>query len=97
MLEDENRLRVLIGQLSTVGRSVRSTPMQWAYEGKKLDATVKHLSCVRPWLRCGDVPDEVPWSSIPGPGHLGRCRGRARGRAHTELLVDAELHIQCCL
>ena len=31
----------LVGQLSTVGREVRSTTMQWAYEGKKLESTVK--------------------------------------------------------
>ena len=35
---------------STVGREVTSTPMQWAYESKKLDAAVKHLSWVPPWV-----------------------------------------------
>ena len=28
--------------------------MQWAYEGKKLESTVKHLSWVPPWV---DVDD----------------------------------------
>ena len=37
-----------------VGRDVRSTPMQWAYEGKKLDATVKHMSWRPPWVEPGD-------------------------------------------
>ena len=35
ILQEEDRLRVLVGQLSAVGREVRSTTMQWAYEGKK--------------------------------------------------------------
>ena len=48
ILQEEDRLRVLVGQLSTVGREVRSTTMQWAYEGKKLGSTVKHLSWVPP-------------------------------------------------
>ena len=29
--------------------------MQWAYESKKLDCTVKHLSWVPPWVDQGDV------------------------------------------
>ena len=51
ILQEEDRLRVLVGQLSTVGREVRSTTMQWAYEGKKLESTVKHLSWVPPWVQ----------------------------------------------
>ena len=47
-------MRMLVGQLSTVGREVRSTTMQWAYEGKKLESTVKRLSWVPPWV---DVDD----------------------------------------
>ena len=50
ILEQEDRMRVLVSQLSTVGRDVRSTTMQWAYEGKKLDSTVKHMSWVPPWV-----------------------------------------------
>ena len=50
ILASEDAARTLVGQLSTVGRDVRSTPMQWAYEGKKLDAAVKHLSWVPPWV-----------------------------------------------
>ncbi len=48
MLDSEDR--VLVNQLSTIGRQVRSTPMQWAYEGRKLDATVRQLSWVPPWV-----------------------------------------------
>ncbi len=36
MLKDEDQSRVLANHLMNVGRDVRSTPMQWAYEGKKL-------------------------------------------------------------
>ena len=50
IMEMEDRRRVLVGQLSTVGRDVRSTTMQWAYESKKLDCTVKHMSWVPPWV-----------------------------------------------
>ena len=54
ILQEEDRMRVLVGQLSTIGREVRSTTMQWAYEGKKLESTVKHLSWVPPWVRVAD-------------------------------------------
>ena len=54
MLNDEDQARVLVNQLMNVGRDVRSTPMQWAYEGKKLDATVKHMSWRPPWVEPGD-------------------------------------------
>ena len=51
MLDDEREVRSLVHQLMVVGRDVRSTPMQWAYEGKKLDCAVKHLSWRPPWVR----------------------------------------------
>ena len=54
MLNDENQVRVLVSQLMNVGRDVRSTPMQWAYEGKKLDTTAKHLSFRPPWVEPGE-------------------------------------------
>ena len=60
MLEAEDRARVLVGQLSTVGREVRSTTMQWAYEGKKLESTVKHLSWIPPWVDARDASGELP-------------------------------------
>ena len=61
ILQEENRMRVLVSQLSTVGRDVRSTTMQWAYEGKKLDCTVKHMSWVPPWVDREDLgADEKP-------------------------------------
>ena len=50
ILAIEGKRRLLVNQLSTLGRDVRSTPMQWHYEGKKLDATVKHLSWLPPWV-----------------------------------------------
>jgi hypothetical protein len=51
MLQDEQAVRSLVHQLMVVGKDVRSTPMQWAYEGKKLDCAVKHLSWLPPWVR----------------------------------------------
>ena len=50
ILQQEDRMRVLVSQLSTVGREVRSTTMQWSFESKKLDSTVKHMSWVPPWV-----------------------------------------------
>ena len=49
-----------MGQLSTVGREVRSTTMQWAYESKKLDSTVKHLSWIPPWVDARGQSGELP-------------------------------------
>ena len=34
----------LVNSLMCVGRSVRSTPMQWSFESKKLDCAAKFLS-----------------------------------------------------
>ena len=36
MLQDEAAVRQLVHQLMSVGQTVRSTPMSWAYESKKL-------------------------------------------------------------
>ena len=60
ILESEDRARILVGQLSTVGRDVRSTTMQWAYEGKKLESTVKHLSWIPPWVDGRDANGDLP-------------------------------------
>ena len=54
MLDDEDMVRRLVHELMTVGKDVRSTPMQWAYEGKRLDWAVKHLSWRPPWVRGED-------------------------------------------
>ena len=43
MIQDEQTARTLVHQLMTVGRDVRSTPMAWNYERKKLDCAVKHM------------------------------------------------------
>ena len=51
LLQDEDVAGKLVHSLMTVGQSVRSTPMQWADEGKKLDCAVKHLSWAPPWVR----------------------------------------------
>lgn len=54
MLNVEDQACVLVNQLMIVGRDVRSTPMQWAYEGKKLDATLKHMAWRPPWVEVAD-------------------------------------------
>ena len=51
VMEDEEALRAMVNQLQIMGRDVRSTPMQWSYEKKKLDAAVKCLSWRPPWVR----------------------------------------------
>ena len=51
MMEDGEVARRLVHELMSVGRSVRSTPMQYAYEQKKLQTTVQFLSWVPPWVR----------------------------------------------
>jgi len=51
MRESEDLVRSLVYQLQTVGRDVRATSTQLQYEGKKLDAAVRHMSALPPWLR----------------------------------------------
>ena len=65
ILAQEDRTRVLVGQLATVGREVRSTTMQWAWEGKKLDSTVKHMSWVPPWVDASVEGEEQPVGVLP--------------------------------
>ena len=55
MIENAESARMVTHQLMTVGRNVRSTPMQWAYEGKKLDTIVKYMSWRAPWVRGEDA------------------------------------------
>ena len=59
LLANEDNARALIGSISTVGRDVRSTPMHWAYEGKKLTASVQYLSWRPPWVRAPPGADDV--------------------------------------
>ena len=51
LMSNESTARAIVGQLGVCGRDVRSSPMHWNYEGKKLDAAVKHLSWCPPWVR----------------------------------------------
>ena len=51
IMKDEAAVRTMVNQLTVMGRDVRSTPMQWSYEGKKLDAAVKFISWRPPWVR----------------------------------------------
>jgi len=82
ILGDENRARVLVGQLSNVGRQVRSTPMQWAFEGKKLDATVKHLSTIPPWVQTTGERDEPPGRRYLGEHTWGDVEDRVGQGRH---------------
>ena len=60
LLANEDDARALVGSISAMGRDVRSTSMQWAYEGKKLESTVKHLSWIPPWVDARDASGELP-------------------------------------
>ena len=51
MMEDGEVVRRLVHELMSVGRTVRSTPMQYAYEQKKVQTAVQFLSWVPPWVR----------------------------------------------
>ena len=50
LLESEDASRAMVYNLQNIGRDVRSTPMQWSYEGKKLDCAVKHIGWQPPWV-----------------------------------------------
>ena len=50
MLKDEQSVRLVTNQLMCLGRDVRTSPMFWNHESKKLDAAVKHLSWCPPWV-----------------------------------------------
>ena len=53
----------LVNQLMCVGRSVRSTPMQWSYESKKLDCAAKFLSWRPPYVRSSqEETEQQSWS-----------------------------------
>ena len=83
MMEDEETCRLVVHQLMTVGKDVRSTPMQWAYEKKVMDACVKHLSWAPPWVEsAGGGGDDAPGVQFLGANHrvadrigLGRIPG----------------------
>ena len=55
MLEDEQQSKMLGYLLMSIGKDVRSTPMAWSYEGKKLDAAVKHMSWRPLWMQPTDT------------------------------------------
>ena len=58
MLSNEDAARALVGSISAIGRDVRSTPMHWAFEGKKLTAAVQFLSWRPPWVKKRDGADD---------------------------------------
>merc|ERR1712113_964341 len=83
ILESEDRVRILVGQLANVGRDVPSTTMHWSYESKKLQSTVKHLSWHPPWVEGTLVDGAEPVGrrflrELDLPAGKGRTqRGRA--------------------
>ena len=70
MIENDESYRSIVGQLMTVGRDVRSTPMQWSYEGKKLDCAVKHLAWRPPWVKSSEVGEPDPAAPFVQPEHM---------------------------
>ena len=83
ILQQEDRARILVGQLANIGRDVRSTTMQWAWESKKLQTAVKHLSWLPPWVDGRDEDGAVPVGQRfmeeleveHQPGRVARTRG----------------------
>ncbi len=59
MLSQEDTARALVGSISRMGRDVRSTPMQWSVEGRKLSAAVQFLSWRPPWVKPSTGADDV--------------------------------------
>ena len=59
MLQSEETMRSLVGQLMSVGKEVRSTPMHWSFEGRKLTAAVQYLSWRPPWVQSHDPAEEM--------------------------------------
>ena len=70
LMESEETARSIVGQLMSVGRDVRSTPMQWSHEGKKLDCAVKHLAWRAPWVKPSEVGDPDPAAPFVKPEHM---------------------------
>ena len=50
ILQSEETAGRLVHSLMTVGQNVRSTPMQWARESKRMDCMVKYISWAPPWV-----------------------------------------------
>ena len=65
MIQGEEHVRTLVHQLMTVGKDVRSTPMSWVYEGKKLNKECKRKGTngLRAFEACPITCRECP----PGP------------------------------
>ena len=83
MIHDEEQVRTLVHQLMTVGRDVRSTPMSWAYEGKKLNCAVKHLAWRPPWLYAEGGDDDKAHDALLGLNQVRQDRlGRGRIPMH---------------
>ena len=51
--------------------------MQWAYEGKKLDATVKHVSWLPPWVEPAEDGEQAPGRRFLGEDDWGDASNEA--------------------
>ena len=56
LLSHEQSKQMIIAQIMSLGKDVRSTPVHWAYQQKLLDMAVKTLSWRPPFVEDPDVP-----------------------------------------
>ena len=78
LLANEEQARALVGFLSTMGRDLRSTSMQWSYEGKKLSAAVRFLSWRPPWVRALQGADDGGHAFLPDAHRVADAHGLGR-------------------
>ena len=83
MIETEHTMRTVVNQLMTVGRDVRSTPMYFAYEGKKLTASVQYLAWRPPWVASagGESGENQSKQKVDLPEGGGGCDGGTGGES----------------
>ena len=84
LVRDEGAASKLVHTLMVVGQDVRSTPMFWAQESKKLDCAVKHIACAPVWVKVAGTggPEDVPRSCYLGDNELVEDRvGHGRSPA----------------
>ena len=51
LLADEHAAKAMVYNLQSIGRSVRSTPMQWSGERHKMEAAIRHIANHPPWVQ----------------------------------------------
>ncbi len=78
LLANEDTARAPAGNISTMGRDLRSTPMQWAFEGKKLTAAVQFLSWRPPWVMAPRGADDDVQPFLAGEHRVEDAFGLGR-------------------